>query len=644
MVIPAAIRSLADEVDAVELLRSFLEKMENDDASVAAIRALGRIPEIRPLVWQQLKTGGPQAKSAALKVLRTEASEYDALRTYFYDLPKTDDALGAAFRKELFCVVAEGASTDWLLPYLGDPDGYVRAHAVEKLIDEPRAESSLRCRVFEAKSQQARRQLWRKFAHEPDIRAQLRVRAREDQREVRQAYFALHSADEARRGELRDYFREVKDDAHRVVELVEALARDPDARSLLLDQFNSSKDVRVLGTLLRVLESDNGLRTQALVFLRDARWVERFDFSAPDVLKDYFENFSDAKDIVLERVGKGDASPAYLAVTLPILRGYPPARDTLRGYSMHSNQNVRAAARAALAHDDSEVRDQLLKDLECPEKSERRTAAEALEDVEGAQEALARLTRDECKYVRRIAHGAVWRLGQTVPDGEAALANEEDQKVRRAILETLLLQSNEGARGVLRSVFAGERNGEMRARAAGGLRPAESAPALRDNEWGKSVINACNSEVSQLSAYLREPHALRRCDDPTLFDDVVVWICLKLVSTMSDMERAIDSEDQVFGEIAELNFAASVVRLRLAADAADLPRDRDLWPAANTIIAWNVAQYLVSDEPPTLLVACGNVAFFDLEYPKLEPGEMLLGPSFFGFRLRADDGVSCTPH
>jgi hypothetical protein len=50
-------------------------------------------------------------------------------------------------------------------------------------------------------------------------------------------------------------------------------------------------------------------------------------------------------------------------------------------------------------------------------------------------------------------------------------------------------------------------------------------------------------------------------------------------------------------------------------------------------MAWDVAQHLLTEQPQTVLVACADVHFGDLVFPELMPGEVRIGPTFFGFRI-----------
>jgi hypothetical protein len=46
-------------------------------------------------------------------------------------------------------------------------------------------------------------------------------------------------------------------------------------------------------------------------------------------------------------------------------------------------------------------------------------------------------------------------------------------------------------------------------------------------------------------------------------------------------------------------------------------------------------RHLRAEDPPSLFLACADVDFSDLQavLPKLEPGQLVMGPTFFGFRI-----------
>ena len=84
-----------------------------------------------------------------------------------------------------------------------------------------------------------------------------------------------------------------------------------------------------------------------------------------------------------------------------------------------------------------------------------------------------------------------------------------------------------------------------------------------------------------------------------------------------------------------LTEAEQTILIRVSMDAANLPRERNFHPNHNTIEAWRVAKHLAMRNPPTVMLACADVDFEHLIPPLLEPGEVLWGPTLFGFRLHS---------
>jgi hypothetical protein len=87
------------------------------------------------------------------------------------------------------------------------------------------------------------------------------------------------------------------------------------------------------------------------------------------------------------------------------------------------------------------------------------------------------------------------------------------------------------------------------------------------------------------------------------------------------------------------------ILIRVSMDSKDLPRERFLFPLHNLIEAWRVARHLRAEDPPSIFLACADVDFSDLEaaLPNLEPGRLVAGPMFFGFRIPRGQGPTGDP-
>jgi hypothetical protein len=96
------------------------------------------------------------------------------------------------------------------------------------------------------------------------------------------------------------------------------------------------------------------------------------------------------------------------------------------------------------------------------------------------------------------------------------------------------------------------------------------------------------------------------------------------------------STNACFGEVeGPITFGGEDVVVRLAMDASLLPRERGIYPCANVVSAWAVARHVIFESPPAIVVACADVDFKWLTAPRVAPGELVLGPTFYGFRFCA---------
>lgn len=638
-----AIASFAEDPDAINIIRPFLQQTEDEELAGAALRAIGRRAEMRELVWKQLRERGEAVGTEAVDIIGADPREAVALREYLEGLPSGEahSVFTGYLRAQILGALSKHESADWLSRYLEDPAEPVREKAVELLIDEPQAQSALRERVFAEKGTRARARLWRKFASDPKVREELHVRALEDQWEVRRAYFELASDDESRAASLRTFMGALLKDISRsgvLAELLHALARDDEALPQLRALI-TSPDLRVVTTLMRVLRGDNELRLRARDLLSNSRWLQQFWMNGTRVLHIYFQDDAVAKQIALERVSALDVNIVDLHILLPVLRDFPPALETLRNFTRHADRNVSSAARRALVGDPG-VRDELFRELESENRLRRQTAAEILEDVDEAQDRLAAHIGDSDPGVRRIAYAALRRLARPVPDVKRVLTEDRDSSNRLAAVESLLRQTDGDSRTLLRSCVASDFFSEVRELAASGLRRADPALPLREAPDVRDALSAAAHEGHALRRYLGEPSTLSQDDDPSLFRLVVAWAAAKLVSTLPEpaptpqTDLFMDTSEKLLGESEWKDSPNGMWRIRLAMDASDLPRNRNIWPAANATIAWKIACHLLAKEPRCVVLACADVAFVDVAYPELAPGEVRVGPTFFGFRLR----------
>jgi hypothetical protein len=636
----SAIFSFAEDAEAVPLLRRFLEQTESDALACAALHSIGKASEVRTLVWKQLTEGPNNASMEAARILCADPSQSTALLDHVSRLPREDalrDHQNAWIRATILRSLEARLDRTLVVQLLDDPAEPVREFAASLLLRSEPGADALKERVFNTWPHSVEGPLWKAFGRDPTIRAELQHRAREDQWEVRQAYFHLVSRDEVRLARLRDHFRELekgRPHSDALAEILPALARDGEALPLIRDLVRS-KNMRVRCTLLNVLRDDPELRTDARRLLAESVWVSDFSFTGEGSFLRYFADDDEAKAILVKALQEG-LMRRCVDVAIPLLRGYAPAAVLLRAYMADSDQNISFAAKAALV-DEPDVRAAFVTSLASAETSESRQAAHALQDTESAWGLLSLLTTDDDTSVRRIAYDALARLDQLEPNAPAMLAEECDSRLRSLLVQGMD-SSRPETRVVLRQCVSGDFSAEVRTQAASRLPRAEARLALRADPTVRGAVDAGTIAGEALGVFLVEPRLLVRREEGKLYADVIAWLCAKLVSTLPDEATPLSARHfadgaALFGEREEGSLAEPCIRLRLAMDSSELPRNRNIWPAANTLMAWDIARHLLTEQPQTVLVACADVHFGDLVFPELLPGEVRMGPTFFGFRI-----------
>lgn len=635
----AAIGTFAGDPTAVGIVRPFLELTDERDVAAAALECIGAEPTVRPLVWAQLVNGEDQAQAAAVKILGALPEERDRLRRHFETLPgpaaKDRSGFGgdAFLRSWLMAALAPNEPTDWLLRYLDDGHEPVRERVVTELLGRNDAQEPLRQRALLEPSEKVQRLLWEKFKDDAGVKKRIGTFAREDRGDVRHAYFLLLSNIPTRAEELRAYFREVAQDS-RVVEVALAAGRDG-TLSEELRRLLDSDDERVRSAVLRTMGANEPLRTEARERLRDAKWLGMFSFSS-DVLVDYFQGDVEARRIACEQLADGKAVRA-VSLLARIARGGPSWVAVLRQYIDHPAFGDEIQA---LLADEPDVREALVQHLEAKDGGhERRRAAEALWSAGAETQRLAELTSDSDDAVREVAYRAALRLRVPVDVLLRRLEVEPKDELRRELVDGLLRVKDAGLDAALRRRLAVDRSASVRALAVshfggdvvrGGLPVRLHARVQQDlGGW----------EAGEIGAFLRDDRELDGTRDPALFGQVVTWACAKLVSTVSETivrDTRVDPTAMLFGEFAEecADSWGEIVKIRLAKDASELPRDRDIYPAANVLAAWEVMSRVRAPHPMTILVACATAPFDVLDYPRLTPGDLRFGPTFFGFGMR----------
>lgn len=126
--------------------------------------------------------------------------------------------------------------------------------------------------------------------------------------------------------------------------------------------------------------------------------------------------------------------------------------------------------------------------------------------------------------------------------------------------------------------------------------------------------------------------------EPDLGEEVLAWSCARLTWAY-EIERG--HEGQVLGEvessIERLSRPGGVVLIRVAMDTFSIPRERFMRPNHNLMEVREIARHLVASDPPTVVLACAEVAYAHIQPPRLEPGDVRFGPTFFGFRINRSE-------
>jgi hypothetical protein len=645
------ILSFREDHQASFLLRPFLEESHGGRGVSVTIQAIGHEPAVRHLVWQQLREGEYRVRREAMKVLVQQSEEHDGLWVYFQELPKNGH-FDAYIRAGILEALAKRRGARILINFIDDPAMAVRDVAVRGLLGtEIAAEQEVRGRLREQACSDSmlssRYELWQELCEDAVVREHLINTAREDRWAVRQAYFFLCMRTQDGRRKVRECLETAKNDRQPrreslVRELIRVAAADSEAHTLLR-RFLDDRDPDIQSALLLALKGDDELRGSVHELLReDKDWPQRF-LVRRSVLQGYFIGYLHSQEVVRSLLEESRCDDATVASVLPWLRGYKPALNILRKYKEDEDPNVRLAAWSGLV-DDAQERSELIQRVvndasNLGGRTERRGVAEILEgsDHDDAKVALSALIDDPDTEIRRCAYRARRRLRKPIESFYERWERERDEINRQLLVDAHLRHSESRSAPELgHKVVSRDMSEHVRAIVLSSMPRADPGTPLRDK-----LKDQHPQPDDELLAFLKAPQLLHPSRDAALFDRTIRWITAKLVSTLPALDSTpapalhVDSPCVILGELVPgEELSAEVVRLRLAMDVSELPRNRDIWPAANVFHAWRVASHLQSDRPRTFLLACADLAFVELDYPMLSPGEIVLGPLYFGFRLR----------
>ncbi|MDI1436688.1 NACHT domain-containing protein [Polyangium sorediatum] len=488
----------------------------------------------------------------------------------------------------------------------------------------------------------------RALPEEQLVQEQLGSWLAEDLWAVRQAAGLYFVARAAQCQQLRELFASPTTDDDVRETLVWPLVRDPESRETILRCALEDKFM-----LRRIALSAIGKRIELRKRLReyaaDAHWLVYDHSFGRDVACNILAEDPEAHPILEAHLASND--PQLLAAVAPLLANYPPAYNRLVELLDHPDDedgSVRRGAMRALGRR-ADVRPRILTALESLKQEEREAAAVALCNVPDALTHFRSLLDDEEKSIRRIAMRVL----------ESDRSSETKQAFRQRLLDgkepedhlrqrfIVALRGDEASRDLLRDRLLRDTYQWVRFYCAQSLSPEPPALAypLERQTPIRSVLTHLglthaepppNDDTARLDSFLQAPTRLEQEADPAFFERVLAWVCIRLTYASRDGELR---GGRIFGEVAtpfeRITDPDQTILIRVSMDAASLPRERNFHPNHNTIEAWHVAKHLVVKTPPTLILACADVDFEHLVPRRLEPGEVLWGPTLFGFRLHS---------
>ena len=617
---------------------------------LAAIDALADDPLAQDGIADALQASQHNVRLHSLKALSRSKIGARVVRDYFVTTraaPALEWGAGTKslahdlLRSEALRLLAErGAADDLLRPALGDPHGPVRAQALRCIAQETGARGAL-VPFVDDRDHDVRTTALEVLSDQPAVESRLLGMLEEDQWPLRTVSFRyLIDLDGPRRELRRLLASPVRADEDVRASLIGPLLHDPESRADILKcLFDRQGSVRRVAQAL--LSDDAEARRQVRERARDGTWLcRKLAHWSEHPLQNILANDPEAWPILREHLRSGDGMLTHVAAPLLALdeEAWPALRELLRDGPFD------AAAIRSLGHD-AEARPIVLEALQSSDSSIREAATSALRDVPEARAAIVALLGDDSKGVRAAAIEAV--KGDASPVVRNALLGrlplEPDDELRHAVL--LAVRSEPQAVDLLRDRLHRDFARAVRGEAARALCPTvppwalplDSLPSVRtacDLVAGRGGETALST---RFLPYMANPMLLDAAADPELTEAVLGWCLARLTWASADGTMR---GGRVFGEVAQAVGALAAqgkgpIVVRVAMDASECPVQRLLRPSHNLIEAWRVARCLTAPDPPSLFMACADVAFEQLRPPTLAAGEMSWGPTFFGFRLRA---------
>jgi HEAT repeat protein len=674
----AAITALGKHPSTEPILRGFLAKSAHE--RIAAAKALiNDAASLGSIQDNLLRYPDDDVRRAAIEVLSAHPIAFATLREYFEEIRSrpdhewVTDEMGRPFGS----FSHETIRGKILEALAGDPRYY---GLVENSLDDPH--SSVRLAAVRALAGDPRMadRLERQFHSDSDgIVCEAIIDLMPDQPFVTKHLLWCLDADlSALRFSAFRYLVDHVEDRKKLTEMLASsttpedwrativgpLMRDPGSMDLVRTLVHDeSRYVREQA--LRLLRHDRRVREELRERARSKEWltIAWRSFHRGRVLN-ILKSDPEAHPILASYLSIDDKD--VLAFVASTLGEYPQARPRLVELLDHPSVAVQSAAMralgayeptrvkivAALAPDppftrgpDTDMREVIHRSSAL--RTLRRAAADALKDVPEHRTEFRALLDNEDKEVRETAMHSVSadRSSEALRLLRERLGAEEDENLRFQIIEAL--RADPGSVEPLRDRLHNDYKRAVRKAAAQALGLGDLSPAYAVRELPpvariRAILaGVAAPELGALHAFLKSPRYLDLDAEPDLGEAVLAWSCARLTWAY-EIER--EEDGQVLGEVAglveRLTCQGGVLLIRVAMDTLSLPRERFLRPNHNLMEVWEIARHLVALDPPTVVLACADVSFEHLQPPRLEPGEVRFGPTFFGFRVTRSDG-SC---
>jgi HEAT repeat protein len=656
----AAIDALRDSIPDWPHLHRFLDSEEPDERA-AAITALRSDGSVRDRIFGMLSQDAFHVvRHAAIGVLGASSIEIAALRQYFEDTrsreehetigPKHEYLAHGYLRAQILEKLAARTTEREhakILEALSDPRDEVRLAAVKAVPITPETRGVV-APLIRDRDLSVREAAYEALAEDPEICQKIIAMLDEDLWAVRIAAFHALMPYEAEREKLLARFADKNGSESERATMIEPLLRDPEKALPYLRKcidFDAvGKVSEVSSAALGLLEHDGEVRRILREYARDPKWVRNLSFPMNSRVATILASDPEAYPILEVHLSSTDES--ILEEVAPMLAEHPPAWPHIRKLLDHSRQRLKWAALRALGKDEVS-RPRLLQALADKDRLIRQEAAKGLRHAPEARPHFLPLLADDDDSIRGIALDVL--TDNPTPEEQTALRErltvEPKEELRLRILYALA--SDPIAKPLLQDRLHHDPVSAIRTTAARALGGGDESNLISLAELPsiQRVLTLLRFEnlsptdarhANRLNAFVADPHPKDLDEDPDFGELVLAWACLRLTWASADGALT-PTQGRILGETetprSRLSAKGPALVIRVAMDAAELPRERHFFPNHNTIEARSVVLYLSAAEPPAIILACADTALKHLPAPPIDPGEAHFGPTFFGFRI-----------